>query len=530
MASTHDMKNSNLTNNNLFNRFLSTVERLGNLLPHPAILFLCFSGIALLVSFIAGSFNLSVPDPRPEGSAGRAEHGLIYANNLLTAEGLRELTTSVVTAFTGFAPLGTVLVALLGVSLAEHSGLFSAVIRKLILGASKQLVTAIVVFAGVISNLGAELGYVVLVPLAGLVFYSLGRHPIAGMAAAFAGVSGGYSANLFIGTVDPLLSGITQASAQLINPEYMVGPEVNWYFMFISTFFITIVGSWVSLKIVEPRLGEYDPTQSKVKLEEASMQQLTPLELKGLKLTGLTLLILSALIAYTVVPEDGIFRNQETGEIAGSPFLKSIVVFIMLFFGAAGLVYGRIVGTIKNSREAINAMSKSMATMSEYIVIVFFASQFILIFNETNLGIILAILGSKLLQSIGFTGPFIFIFFIIICGIINLSLGSASAQWAMMAPVFIPMFMLLGYAPEVTQAAYRIGDSVTNIITPMLSYFGLIVSLAAKYNKHVGVGTLIAIMLPYTIIFMFGWIVLFYVWVFLFKLPVGPGAPTYYTL
>ncbi|MGF1695060.1 AbgT family transporter [Vibrio kyushuensis] len=513
----------------IFTRFLDAVEYLGNLLPHPITLFAIFCVAILVTSGIAGYFEVSVIDPRPEGASGRAADGMIHVVSLLNAEGLQRIVTSLVSNFVGFAPLGTVLVALLGVAIAEHSGLLSAAMRGMVMGASKRMVTVAIVFAGIISNTASELGYVVLIPLAAMMFHSLGRHPLAGLAAAFAGVSGGYSANLLIGTVDPLLSGITETAAQMLDPSYSVGPEANWYFMFVSTFFITIAGAFVTEKIVEPKLGKYNEEEAAEDLSNDSVGKLTDIEKKGLKFAGVAVLLVSAVLAWTVVPADGILRHPVTGEIAGSPFLRSIVAFIFVFFAIPGFVYGRIVGTMKNDRDVIDAMAKSMSSMGLYIVLVFFAAQFVAFFSWTNFGQVFAVGGASFLQNIGLTGPMLFFAFILMCGFINLMIGSASAQWAVTAPIFVPMLMLVGYAPETIQAAYRIGDSTTNIITPMMSYFGLILAVATRYMKNLGIGTLISTMLPYSVVFMVGWSFMFYVWVFLLGLPVGPGAATYYT-
>lgn len=520
--------NQNAPKKSLFTRFLDSVEYLGNLLPHPITLFAIFCVAILISSGIAGYFDVAVADPRPEGAAGRAADGMIRVVSLLNAEGLELIVTSLVKNFVGFAPLGTVLVAMLGVAIAEYSGLLSAAMRGLVMGASKRMVTVTVVFAGIVSNTASELGYVVLIPLAAMLFHSLGRHPLAGLAAAFAGVSGGYSANLLIGTVDPLLSGITETAAQMIDPNYTVGPEVNWYFMFVSTFFIAGMGAFVTEKIVEPKLGKYSDEEASEDLSQDTMGKLTDVEKKGLKMAGVAVVLVSALLAWTIVPADGILRS-DAGTVAGSPFLKSIVAFIFVFFSIPGFVYGKVVGTMKTDRDVINAMSKSMSSMGMYIVLVFFAAQFVAFFKWTNFGQVFAVAGADFLQSIGLTGPMLFFAFILMCGFINLMIGSASAQWAVTAPIFVPMLMLVGYAPETIQAAYRIGDSTTNIITPMMSYFGLILAVATRYMKNLGIGTLIATMLPYSLCFIVGWSVLFYLWVFVFGLPVGPGAATYYT-
>ena len=516
---------------NWITRLLNTVEWLGNLLPHPVTLFALLALGILLLSGVLGWMGVSVPDPRPEGTDGRAVDGVIRVISLLDAEGLRRIVTNLVTNFTGFVPLGTVLVAMLGVGIAERSGMLTAAIKLLVLGAPKNLVTVVVVFAAVMSNTASEMGYVVVIPLAAAIFHALGRHPLAGLAAAFAGVSGGYSANLLIGTVDPLLAGITQEAAGLIHPGYEVHAAVNWYFMIVSTFAVTAMGWFVTAKIVEPKLGEYDPSKLDEDAEAISMDPVTARERRALAWAGLTAVLVSAAIALLVVPSGGWLRLPGATDTLASmrPFLTGVVVLVAVFFAIPGIVYGALTGSFRSDRDVIDAMAKSMATMGLYIVLVFFAAQFVAFFNWTQLGQVVAVVGSNSLQAIGLTGPLVFLPFIIICAIINLSLGSASAQWAVTAPIFVPMLMLIGYSPEVIQAAYRIGDSVTNIITPMMSYFGLILAFAARYQKDLGVGTLIAMMLPYSVVFFTGWTVLFFLWVFGLGLPVGPGAPTYYT-
>lgn len=510
-------------------RFLKGVEWLGNLLPHPVILFVWMSVFLLVLSALLSYFGVSVMDPRPEGTSGRSADGMIEVVNLLNGEGLARIVENLVTNFTGFVPLGTVLVALLGVGIAERSGMISAALRGLVLNAPKKMVTFTIVFAGIMSNTAAELGYVVLIPLAAVIFHSLGRHPLAGIAAAFAGVSGGYSANLLLGTVDPLLSGITQEAARIIDPAYTVGAEANWYFMVVSTFLISGLGYLVTEKIVEPSLGAYNPNDADdPSVLDTKAERVSAIEKKGLVWAGISMLIFCLLLAWTVVPADGILRNAETGLLSGSPFLKGIVVFIFVFFAIPGYIYGKITGSLKNNQDVVDAMSHAMSSLSIYIVLVFFAAQFTAFFNWSNLGSVMAVSGATFLNDIGLTGPFLLVGFILICAVVNLMLGSASAQWAVTAPIFVPMLMLTGYAPEMIQAAYRIGDSTTNIITPMMSYFGLIMAVAIKYKKNTGVGTLMAMMLPYSITFLVGWVILFCLWVFVFGLPVGPGAETFY--
>lgn len=517
----------------LFRRFLDLVEWLGNLLPHPVSLFALFAVGIVVVSAIASHFGLAVDDPRPVGAPGRAADGVIRVVNLASPDGLRRILQGLVTNFTGFAPLGTVLVAMLGVGVAERSGLLAAGIRALVLGAPRNLLTAAVVFAGVLSNTASEMGYVVLIPLAAVVFHAVGRHPLVGLAAAFAGVSGGYSANLLIGTVDPLLAGITTEVAATMDPAYAVNgvkevlPTANWYFMVVSTFLITAIGTWVTTRIVEPKLGSYDDSHAEPSAlkSTSSMGKLTARERRGLMMALISVLILSAGVAALVIPADGILRDPANGKI--TPLLKGVVVLIFVFFLVPGFVYGRVTGSMKNDRDVIDAMAGAMSSMGLYIVLVFFAAQMVVFFKWTNLGSITAVLGADFLQYINLTGPLVFLPFILMCCFVNLMLGSASAQWAMTAPIFVPMLMQLGYSPQVIQAAYRIGDSTTNIITPMMSYFGLILAFAHRYDRTLGIGTIVATMIPYSISFLIGWVVLFYLWVFALGLPVGPGAPTF---
>lgn len=494
-------------------RFLGVVERLGNALPHPATLFAILAFVVLLLSSLFSYMNLSVIHP------GTGKEVMVY--NLLSVEGFHKIITNMITNFTGFAPLGTVLVALLGIGIAEGSGLIGAALRLIVLKSPPRLLTLVIVFSGVMSNTASEVGYVLLVPLAAIIFHAAGRHPLAGLAAAFAGVSGGYSANLLLGTIDPLLAGLSQEAAAIIQPGYTVNPMCNYYFMFVSTFFISFLGTWTTEKVVEPRLGKYEGS---VAPEEIGA--IKPEEKKGLKYALLASLFFTVFLLYGLIPSDGFLRNPETGDILKSPFMSGIVALLFLGSALVGIAYGIGAKTVKSDSDVMSGMAKSMETLGAYIVLVFFAAQFVAYFNWTNIGIVLAVKGAELLKASGF-GPIpLMISFIIVSAIINLIMGSASAKWAIMAPVFIPMFMLLGYSPEFTQVAYRIGDSVTNIISPMMSYFALIVAFIQRYQKDAGIGTVVATMLPYSVIFLIGWIILFVVWILL-ELPIGPASPLY---
>ena len=538
--SSRDRKRRGKQRKGLFTRFLNAVEFLGNLLPHPVTLFAVLSVVVLLVSGGAALFDVQVADPRPAGASGRAEDGMIRAISLLNPEGMRRIAMNLVTNFTGFAPLGTVLVALLGVGVAERSGLLGALLRALVLGAPRNLLTAVVVFASVVSNTASEMGYVVLIPLAAVVFRAVGRNPLVGLAAAFAGVSGGYSANILIGTVDPLLAGITTEAARLIDPSYAPGganevqATANYLFMVVSTFMITTIGTLVTTRIVEPKLGAFDPSRAADDLEdpEEGLKTLSNEEKRGLKLAGVTLVAMLGGLALLALPENGWFRDPAVNALLIDdlrPMLRSVVSLIFVFFIVPSIVYGRATGSLRNDRDVIDGMGRSMSSLGPYLVLVFFAAQFVSFFNWTNLGTITAVVGADLLTRFDLTGPIVFVPFILMCCFVNLMLGSASAQWAVTAPIFVPMLMTVGYSPEVIQAAYRIGDSTTNIITPMMSYFGLILAVAMRYDRKLGIGTLIATMIPYSITYLIGWVSLFYIWVFALGLPVGPGSPTYYS-
>lgn len=494
----------------IVDRCLTVIERLGNALPHPATLFAMLAAGVLVLSWGFSLWDVSVQHP----STGET----IRPVNLVSVDGLHRILTETIDNFTSFAPLGTVLVAMLGIGVAEGSGLVSAFLRLLVLSAPPRLLTFVIVMAGVLSNAASEVGYVLLVPLAATIFLAVGRHPMAGLAAAFAGVSGGYSANLLLGTIDPLLSGLSEEAARIIDPSYSVSPACNYYFMVASTFMIAAAGTWVTERIVVPRLGEYRGDQVPEPLRPLERREKIGLVLAGLVTSGLIVLVLVGLI-----PEQGFLRQAETGSVLQSPLLEGIVTVIFVLGALAGIVYGWAAGTLRNDTEVIQCMGKAMQTMGTYMVLVFFAAQFVAYFRWTNLGLILAVRGAELLRASGL-GPIpLLTAFILLTAAINLVMGSASAKWAIMAPIFIPMFMLLGYSPELVQTAYRIGDSTTNIISPMMSYFALIVAFFERYEPRAGIGTVVATMLPYSVVFLILWIILLSVWM-LAGLPVGPGA------
>lgn len=489
---------------------LAFIEAVGNKLPDPLTLFFIFCLAVIFISAIAAALNVTVVNP------GNGE--TIAAVSLLTPDGIRRIVTEAVTNFTEFPPLGTVIVAMLGVGVAEATGLLAALLRQLILVAPVGLISPTVVFAGVMSNIASDAGYVVLVPLGAIVFLAFKRHPLAGMAAAFAGVSGGFSANLLLSPLDPLLAGLSQSAAQLINPNYQVNATANYYFLTVSTFLVTLVGWYITDKIVEPRLGSYQAEG------DAPLEELSARERKGLRWAGYSLLAFIIFILALLLPPQGVLRNPETSAIIPSPFIDGIVFLIAIAFLIPAIAYGKAAGTIRNDKDVAQSMGSAMSSLGYYIALAFIAAQFIAYFNWSNLGVITAVNGANFLRATGITGPPILVLFILLTVFLDLFVGSASAKWAVMAPVFVPMLMLIGYSPELTQAIYRIGDSTTNIITPLMPYFPIVVAFGQKYDKNLGIGTLISLMLPYSLSFLICWTVLFFIWLF-FGIPLGPGAP-----
>jgi len=490
--------------------WLRWIERVGNRLPDPITLFILFCGLVLALSAIGAAAGWSVVHP--------ATGKTIAAVNLLDAEGLRKIVTGLTSNIANFPPLFTVLVAMIGVGVAEASGLLSAVLRKMALATPRALLTPVVVFLSVMSSLAADVGYVVLIPLAAMLFAAAGRHPLAGLAASFAGVSGGFSANLLLSSLDPLLAGITEVAARLVDPSYTVNAAANYYFMAASTLLVTAVGWWVTEKLVEPNLGAWHG-----KTENVASAELSSAEQRGLRWALIALAVLAALIAWAVIPEGAPLRDPKTGSIIPSPFLNGIVTIIFIGFLVPGLAYGFGAGSFKSDRDVAKSMADTMSTMGYYIVLSFFAAQFIAWFNWSQLGFISAVNGADALKSLGL-GPIpLMVGIILMAALINLVMGSASAKWAVLAPVFVPMFMLVGIAPEATQLAYRVGDSVTNIITPLMSYFPLILTFARKYRPDAGIGTLAAMMLPYSIALTIVWTLFLLGWL-LIGLPIGPGV------
>lgn len=509
-------QNSNLAQEGKLYRFLLKVERAGNALPQPALMFLALCFLVVIFSAIASSLDMQAVHP--------VTKDVIKPVNLLSAAGLHGILTDMIKNFTGFAPLGTVLVAMLGFSLAEKSGLLGTLLRLMVVKSPRALLIPAVLLAGIMSHTAGDVGYVLLIPLSAMAFHSVGLHPLAGLAICFAGVSGGFSANFIISSLDPLLSGLSQEAARIMDPQYSVTPVVNWYFMSVSSILIIGVGTLIAKKITLPFLGDYNGD-----VERSEPAPLNSLEKRGLLWAGIVAIALLVALLIGTVPDSGFLRNPQSGSLLDSPFLKGIIAIIFFFAALTGLFYGWGAKTFRNQSDVTAAMQESMATMAPYLVMVFFASQFIALFSFSNMGLIFAVHGSDMLKAMNLSAVPLMIGFIILTCILDLFIGSASAKWALMAPVFVPMFMILGLAPELTQASYRIADSVVNIISPLMPYFPLILAFANKYDPRARVGTLIALMLPYSIAFLISWSILLFIWIG-FELPLGPGAQLKYLL
>lgn len=499
-------------------RVLNTVERVGNALPDPAALFLVLLFVVWGLSALLSPMTFTEIDPR-NGEA-------IRVVNLLTGTELTQFLSTMVTTFTSFHPLGVVLVALLGVGVAEHTGFINAGLKGLLNVTPRMLLTPMLILVAIVSHTAADAGYVLVIPLGAVIFYAAGRHPLAGIAAAFAGVSGGFSANPVPSSLDPLLSGLTQAAAQIIAPERLVNPLSNWFFMAISSALIIALGWFLTDKVIEPRLARVavDGDAS----DMPKMEELGPRERRGLLAAVLALLAGIGLLTWASLPATSPFRAPD-GQLTASaaPLMQSIVPLIFLLFLIPGVVYGYVAGTIKDHRDIIKGMSKSMSTMGYYIVLAFFASLFIAAFGRSNIGALLALKGAGALQEMAMPAQVTIIGIILLTALVNLLIGSASAKWALLAPIFVPMLMQLGLSPELTQAAYRVGDSTTNIITPLMPYFPLVVVYAQRYVKNTGIGTLVSIMLPYSVVFLVTW-TLFLLAYWMLGIPLGLQAPYVY--
>lgn len=499
---------------------LGLIEWAGNKLPDPAMLFVWALVITWLLSAWLSTMTFTDIDPR--------KNQPIQIKNMLEGGELVGFLVNMVKTFTGFHPLGVVLVALLGVGVAEHTGFVNTVIKGMLSFTPKMLITPMLIVVGIVSHTAGDTGYVLVIPLGGVIFYAAGRHPLAGIACAFAAVSGGFSANFVPSGLDPLLQGLTQQSAQLLDPARTVNPLCNYFFTTVSSVLIIGIGWFITDYFLEPKLRAGEPIDGNPE-DMPTMDPLQPREVRAMWIALGSFAVCFAGLAAACWPAESAFRNAQGGLFShGAPLMEAIVPLIFLFFLIPGVVYGVFAGTVHSHRDVVKGMSKSMSTMGYYLVLAFFASLFIKVFGDSNIGALVAVKGANFLRDLQVSGPVTIVGIVLLSGLVNLLIGSASAKWALLGPIFVPMLMALGFSPELTQAAYRVGDSSTNIITPLMPYFPLVVAFAQRYVKDTGIGTMIALMIGYSLSFFILWtgFLIFY-WQVL-GLPLGLEAPYTY--
>lgn len=498
------------------NRFLNIVEKAGNRLPDPSILFFLLCAGLIVLSWLISLFGVSVKNP----GTGKT----VEVTSLISREGFGKILSESVKNFSEFPALGLVLAVMLGIGVAEKTGYFDKLMILIVNKTPKKVIVPIIIFVGIVGNAAGDAAPIVLPPLTALVFIKLGYHPIAGLAMAYASALGAFAANISLGMSDALVYAFTKPAAEIIDKDIHLNVAMNWYFIAASSFILLPVIYFVSMKIVIPRLGKYEVEgEAAISVQE---NEISTKENKALKFANISFLVVLAILLALSIPENGWLRNAETGSlIEKSPLMDGVGIVILIVFFVPGFVYGVVSGKIKNTKDLGKMLTESMATMGSFIVIVFFAAQLLAYLEWSNLGVVISVKGAELLQ--GQNGITLIIGLIILSSIINLLIGSASAKWAILAPIFIPMFMLLGYHPAFTQMIYRIGDSITNPITPMMPYLPLLLSYAQKYDKNMKLGTLLSSLMPYSIVLGIVWPIVMIIW-FLLGLQLGPGGDIFY--
>jgi aminobenzoyl-glutamate transport protein len=502
----------------LLQKLLDGIERAGNKVPHPALLFSLLIGVVILLSHVCHLLGVSASYQRIDPQTHQVTETTTTVNSLLAAEGIRFIFTSVVPNFINFGPVGIILVAMIGVGLAERAGLFGALIRLIVQVAPRRTMTAIVVTLGVLSSIASDAGYLVLIPLGAAAFLSLGRHPLVGLAAAFAGVAAAFGANFLVKPIDGILAEMTNDALHTVDPSRSIDLTANFYFGIASSLVLIVICTVITDRVIEPRLGVY-PGESPAGEGEG----LTPAESRGLRFGFLALGAVVLVLLLLTLPSGAPLRNPQTGEILGrSPFMDSLVFLIMLVFLTAGIAYGVGAGTIRSTQEGIDAITRTLADLGGLLLLFFVISQFVACFNYSNLGTILAVHLANLLKDANLGSVALLFGFLLIGFLLSIPVPNIIPKWAIIAPIFVPLFLKLGIEPDVVLAAYRVSDSPPNVINPLLPHFALVVGFAQRYQKDAGVGTIVAIMLPYAVATLIGWTLLFFAW-YLLGLPFGPG-------
>lgn len=498
----------------LINRFLNIVEKVGNRLPDPSILFfLMCLGLAVL-TWIISFFSITVKHPGTGDT--------IAIKSILSSDGLSMILNDTVKNFSEFPALGLVLSVMLGIGVSEKTGYFDKLMIQVVHKAPKKIIVPVIILVGILGNAAGDAATIVLPPLTAMVFIKLGYHPIAGLSMAYASALGGFSANVMIGMSDALLYAFTEPAAKIVSDNVHVNVAMNWYFIAASIIVLLPAVYWVTMRFVIPRLGTYDTSNSDIKVDEENTG-LTPEENKAVFWANISFFAMIALLIVLAIPQNSFLRNAKTGSLLNdAPIINGVGLIILVLFLVPGLVYGIKMKVFHNSKDLGKMLADSMGSMSSFIVIVFFAAQLLAFLEWSNLGVIVAVKGASLLQ--GQNGIVLILGIVILSALINLLIGSASAKWGILAPIFIPMLMLVGFHPAFTQMLYRIGDSISNPITPMMPYLPLLLSYAQKYDNNMKLGSLLSSLMPYTIILSIVWPLFMIIW-YLLGWPLGPGGP-----
>jgi aminobenzoyl-glutamate transport protein len=511
-------------------KFIKAVERGGNLLPHPVTLFTILAIFVLVLSYFLAKANVSVTYMEASRVATEeVTETTVSVVNLLSRTELQGIMAGFVNTFITFFPIGIVIVMMLGIGVADQSGLIKALMTKLVLGAPDYLVTYIVALVGVCANIASDAGIVFSPAIGATIFYALGRHPVAGIMTGYAAAYGGFTANMFIAGTDALLAGITQSVATSFGIDAPVHPLMNWYIMAFSTLIIALIVTMVTEKIITPLLGKFDPEDTSLITGRDEEFTVSKIESKGLKAAGIVALIYIGIILLLTVPTNGFFRSDEGKILPSSPLISSILFILFFFFLTTGIAYGKTAGTVKTGNDVAKFLQKGLEGVSGFIVVCLPASMFITWFNKSNISTILAIKGTELLQRINLPTIPMLILFILFCGVVNLFITSGTSKWMLLAPVFVPMFAMMGVAPAATQMAYRIADSAIDLISPLSAYIPVVLGMMEKYKnkgQKLGIGTVISLSMPYSMMIFVFWIIVYSVWLFL-DLPLGPGVSAF---
>ncbi|WP_421081185.1 p-aminobenzoyl-glutamate transporter [Serratia fonticola] len=490
-------------------RIFYWVERIGNKIPNPFLLFVYLIVVLMLATALISWLGLVVKNP--------ATGEMILVKNLLSVEGIQWILPNIIHNFSGFAPLGAILALVIGAGLAEKVGLLQALMYKMASHVSAGYASYMVLFIAFFSHISSDAALVVMPPLGALIFLAVGRNPIAGLLAAIAGVGSGFTANLLIVTTDVLLSGISTEAAKAVDGAIHVSVIDNWYFMATSVIVLTITGALLTDKFIEPRLPKWQGTS------DDKLEALTPLQNRGLMMSGIAALVFIAVMAALVVPEGAPLRDPQTGSVIPSPFIKGIVPIIILFFFTVAITYGVVTKSIRRPDDIPNQLVEPMKNMAGFIVMVFPLSQFVAFFNWSNMGKFMAIGLTDLLEAAGMSGAPAFLGLMFLSAFLCMFIASGSAIWSILAPIFVPMFMLLGFHPAFAQMIFRIADSSVLPLAPMSPFLPLFLGFLQRYLKDAKLGTYYVLIMPYPLVFFTVWTLLLLVW-YLLGLPIGPGV------